>query len=86
MWFQGYADHVVGVELVEKAIQQFFSEHDLAYTNPTPDRYAAERLTLLHRDFFSLTPAAVGAIDLVYDRAAAISSSSMSCCRSAPSS
>jgi thiopurine S-methyltransferase len=72
MWFRAFADHVVGVELVEKAIQQFFSEQDLTYTNFSPERYEAERLTLLHRDFFSLTRADVGPIDLVYDRAALV--------------
>ena len=72
MWFRQHAAHVVGVELVQKAIRQFFSEQNLPYEQPEEARYEAERLTILNRDFFSLSVDDVGPIDLVYDRAALV--------------
>jgi thiopurine S-methyltransferase len=72
MWFRQHAAHVVGVELVQKAIGQFFSEQNLPYEQPDESRYEAERLTILNRDFFSLQPDEIGPIDLVYDRAALV--------------
>jgi len=72
MWFRQHAAHVVGVELVQKAIHQFFGEQGLAYEQPEESRFEAAGLTILNRDFFSLTPDEVGPIDLVYDRAALV--------------
>lgn len=70
-WFQQYADHVIGVELVQTAIQQYFDEHPQAYTKDG-NRYEAERLTIINDDLFSLTVEDVGYIDFVYDRASLI--------------
>ncbi len=72
MWFREYADHVIGVELVEKAIVQFFSEQALPYEQVEPGRYAADKLTIFNRDFFALEAADVGHIDFIYDRAALV--------------
>lgn len=71
-WFRDHGAHVWGIELVDKAIQQFFAEQEISYTQPTPQRYEAERLTILNQDFFSITPEIVGRVDLVYDRAALV--------------
>jgi thiopurine S-methyltransferase len=66
---------VVGVELVEDAVRAFFDEHGLTPT-VQPDgpvvRYAAGRVTLLAGDLFAVTPAQVGPVDALYDRAAVI--------------
>ncbi|HEY1011676.1 MAG TPA: thiopurine S-methyltransferase [Herpetosiphonaceae bacterium] len=70
-WFADHAEHVIGVELVDKAIEQFFAEQQMPFAKHG-DRYEAERLTLLNRDIFTLTPEDVGRIDLVYDRAALV--------------
>lgn len=72
MWFREHAEHVVGVELAEKAIVQFFEEQQLPYRKVSPTRYEAEGITMLQRDFFTLTSAHVGRIDYVYDRAALV--------------
>jgi thiopurine S-methyltransferase len=71
-------DHdVVGIELVEDAIKQFFAEHELqpisimTYSE-TLKVYRAGQLTLIAGDFFATTAELVGAIDGVYDRAALI--------------
>ncbi len=66
---------VVGVELVEDAIVQFFAEHALT---PTVERlgdyaiYKAQEITLIAGDWFALTPELVGHVDAIYDRAALI--------------
>jgi thiopurine S-methyltransferase len=71
LYYRETASHVVGVELVEKAILQFFEENSLPYTR-SGNRFEAERLTLLCGDFFALSRADVGRVDLVYDRAALV--------------
>jgi thiopurine S-methyltransferase len=73
---------VVGIELVEPAVQAFFAEHDLApsvarhgpYTAYRVDRVApgGGAITLLVGDFFALTPELLGPADGLYDRAALI--------------
>src|SRR5579859_4822434 len=45
MWFRTHASHVTGVELVEKAVLQFFREQNLIPTRRTSWCYEAERLT-----------------------------------------
>jgi thiopurine S-methyltransferase len=66
---------VVGVELVEQAIDELFAEHRIEpriTEGPAAKRFSADRLTVLCADFFDVTPADVGPIDCVYDRAALI--------------
>lgn len=72
MWFREHADHVIGIELAEKAAQQFFDEQNLPYHKTTDQRYEAERLTIINRDIFDLHPDDIGRIDFVYDRAALV--------------
>jgi len=66
---------VVGVELVEDAVVEFFAEHAL---EPKIERrdgvaiYTAHELTLIAGDWFTVTPELIGPIDCVYDRAALI--------------
>lgn len=70
-YFRQYADAVIGVELVEEAVRQFFAEQTLSYQQ-VGNRFSTERLPLICGDFFSLTRADVGHIDLVYDRASLV--------------
>lgn len=70
---QGYK--VVGVELSESAVKQFFdalkvepeiwSEHALK-------RYSAQNIEILVGDFFALTDDIVGPVDAIYDRASLV--------------
>jgi thiopurine S-methyltransferase len=66
---------VVGVELVEDAVSEFFAEHAL---EPIIERrdgaaiYTAHVITLLAGDWFTMTPELIGPVDAVYDRAALI--------------
>ncbi len=66
---------VIGVELVEDAVQAFFAEHGLQ-PNVEPrgplTSYRAAGITIFAGDFFAVTPDHVGTIDAVYDRAALI--------------
>jgi len=66
---------VVGVEFVEKAVEQFFRER-----GTVPSRAArgdalvleAEPITLLVADFFQLSAETLGPISAIYDRAALV--------------
>lgn len=66
---------VVGVELAEMAVTEFFAAHGLAPTvSPRGALRAFEAgpYTLLVGDFFAVTPDDVGPVDALYDRAALI--------------
>lgn len=77
---QGY--EVVGIELVESAVQAFFAEQNISPTihqhadNPAVKYYqgqlAKQTITLWVADIFALTAEGVGNVDAVYDRAALI--------------
>jgi thiopurine S-methyltransferase len=72
LWFARYADEVVGIELVEKPILQFFTQNNLPYRKFEDGRYVSGNITLLNRNMFELTVEDLGRIDLVYDRASLI--------------
>lgn len=70
---QGYA--VVGVELSEIAVREFFDESALAFEKRRVgalDCYEADGITVFCGDFFSLDILNLGHVDVVYDRAALI--------------
>jgi thiopurine S-methyltransferase len=66
---------VVGVELVEDAVVEFFAEHAIV---PRVERrgdhviYTHDELVVIAGDWFAMTPEIVGHVDGVYDRAAII--------------
>jgi len=70
-----HGHEVVGVELSEQAVREFFELHALAPVI-TPRgalvEYRAGAITLLVGDLFETTPAMVGPVDALYDRAALI--------------
>ena len=66
---------VVGIELVPEAVEAFFREQDLTPARRTEgavERFEAGALTFLCADIFAVTPAHVGAVSAVYDRAALV--------------
>ncbi|MDY0248920.1 MAG: thiopurine S-methyltransferase [Pseudomonas sp.] len=70
---QGYS--VLGVELIEKAVVDFFAEQQLLPTITQQGvfkRYTAGAITILCGDFFALTVEDLSAVDAFYDRAALI--------------
>lgn len=68
------AEHVVGVEFVDKAVQDFFTEQglDAEVTSEPLQRYDAGNYTLFAADFFNITPEHTGKIDAVFDRASMV--------------
>lgn len=74
-WLAGKGFQVLGVELSEKAVEDFFSEHEL---EPQVSQrglfkvYSAESIELWCGDFFALTAEDVAGCTGLYDRAALI--------------
>ena len=67
---------MIGVELSPLALESFCMEHGIPARRRVLscfDVYEAEGLTLYRGDFFKLTPALLGRVSAVYDRAALIS-------------
>lgn len=74
-YLAAHGHEVVGVELAEQAVREFFALHALepavAQRGPLVE-YRSGAITLLAGDFFEVTRDHVGAIDAYYDRAALI--------------
>lgn len=70
---QGYC--VLGVELIEKAVVDFFAEHKMSPTviqQGAFKRYSAGSISILCGDFFALSADDLAAVDAFYDRASLI--------------
>lgn len=71
------ADHfdaVIGVEYVEQAVEEFFTEQQLSAEVATgpPLAYSADAYVLYAADFFAITTEHTGHIDAVFDRASLV--------------
>jgi thiopurine S-methyltransferase len=74
LWLAEHGNEIVGVELAERAIIEFFTEHGLAYRSEAGvnlDRYSATDLpiTLFCGDYFEFD---VQPFDALYDRGALV--------------
>lgn len=68
---QGY--EVIGIEISPIAIKAFFKENKLSVNKHNIGAFncwSHGNISILHGDYFALTPKDLGLIDLVYDRAA----------------
>lgn len=72
MYLSQFANRVIGVELVEKAIIQFFEENNLKYEQTDEETYISGNITLLKTDFMALQKQRLGTIDWVLDRASLV--------------
>ena len=85
VWLAHAGYNVVGIELVESAVQAFFIEQNITPTitefTSAADKFplrryqgqlAGQTITLWVADIFALSPTAIGDIAAVYDRAALI--------------
>jgi len=75
-WLRAQGHTVSGVELSAIAVEAFLMEHGIPARRRALDgfdAYEAERLTLYRGDFFKLSPALIGNVSAVYDRASLIS-------------
>lgn len=68
LYFSHFAFRVIGVDISEKPILQFFEENQRMYKR-IGNRFISGNLTILCCDFFSLTAKELGPIDIIYDRA-----------------
>lgn len=68
LYFSHFAFRVVGVDISEKTVKQFFEENQRAYKR-IGNRFVSGNITIFCCDFFSLTPDELGPVDIVYDRA-----------------
>ena len=75
-YLAGQGHDVVGIELVEDAVKQFFAEHGTTPTvEPAGDDlmiYRAGAITVFAGDIFGVTETHVGPIDGIFDRAALV--------------
>lgn len=75
IWLLDQGHTIVGSEISPVAVEAFFTENRL---NPEIrqeagfTRWSCDRIEILCGDFFDLTPAGIGSIDALYDRAALI--------------
>ena len=75
LWLNSQGYNVVGVELSQIAVEQFFSENKITYELAKDDLftiYTHENITIYHGDFFDLTSINLQDVKAVYDRAALI--------------
>ncbi len=74
-WLAGQGHPVVGVELVKKGVEAFFSERGIdAKQRPAPplDCWEGAGYTIYQGDFFDLPPGELGGVKNFYDRASLI--------------
>ncbi len=74
-WLLSVGQKVVGIELVESAVEQLFAELSLepSISQAGPLKlYQAENLHVFAGDVFELSSASVGPVDAIYDRAALV--------------
>lgn len=75
LWLLKEGYKVIGVELSELAIEDFFKENELDYSTHDDGAfryYTAGELTILHGNFFDITEHEVGDCTACYDRASLI--------------
>jgi thiopurine S-methyltransferase len=75
VWLHGLGHQMVGIELADIALRAFFAEHGMTPAHSHDADFAvfdAEAYHLLCGDYFALTPATLGAVTAIYDRAALI--------------
>jgi thiopurine S-methyltransferase len=76
IWLRDRGHSVKGVELSPVALESFVMEHGIPAMRRVLscfDVYEADGFTLFRGDYFKLTPALLGSVCAVYDRAALIS-------------
>ena len=74
-WLAGRGHRVLGVELSQLAVEQFFAAHALepeVHDTPAGRVYRAGPVEMIHGDVFALDDETLAGCDAVYDRAALI--------------
>ncbi len=76
LWLREQGHEVIGVEISPVALESFCMEHGIPAKRRSLENfelYEARGFTLYCGDFFKLTPALLGSVSAVYDRASLIS-------------
>ena len=71
IWLAQQGMQVVGSEISELAIQQFFQENEIDFEQ-VQKRFSSEQVVVENEDFFRFDPRELGQIDAIYDRAAMV--------------
>lgn len=75
LWLRSQGYRVIGVELSELAVEQFFSENEIAAERSSQEgfeRWESDGLVLLCGDFFDLTANDLIDVAAIYDRASLV--------------
>lgn len=75
IWLHDQGHALLGIELSDLAIQDFFRENHLVahhVTNDQFDRYEGDGIRILHGNFFDLNKADLANVSAVYDRASMV--------------
>jgi len=75
VWLAAQGYRIVGVEFSPQACQMFYQENKLPFQTEETERFTVfkgDKITLYCGDFFDLTPAMLGKIAAIYDRAALV--------------
>lgn len=75
-WLASKAKKVVGVELVSKAVYDFFAENNLAYTIQQAEKlqlFSSKSIDIFQGDFFDLKLEQTSSFKAIYDRASIVS-------------
>ncbi len=75
-WLAGRTKKVVGIELVQKAVQDFFKENKLTHSIQQSGKlnlFSSDTIVLFQGDFFDLNKEQTASFDAIYDRASIVS-------------
>lgn len=70
-WLAGRTKKVVGIELVQKAVQDFFKENKLTHSIQQSGKlnlFSSDTIVLFQGDFFDLNKEQTASFDAIYDR------------------
>ena len=74
-WLSKKTNKIVGVELVSKAVQDFFAENNIPFLinqEATLKKYTSNSIDIYHGDFFELNPEHTFSFKAIYDRASIV--------------
>ena len=74
-WLTTKTEKVIGVELVSKAVQDFFAENEIAYLiqqAETLQKFSSKSIDIYLGDFFDLNPEQTSSFKAIYDRASIV--------------
>ena len=74
-WLTTKTKKVIGVELVNKAVQDFFTENNIDYLiqqDETLQKFSSKSIDIYLGDFFDLNPEQTSSFKAIYDRASIV--------------